>query len=145
MKWLVSAGIAFALWGCGSGDPELTCSTNPPSVTLEANVQAVFTDRCTSGCHEDGYSYGDYTTVASTLEGTVGKKSAFARKDGALKVVDPGNLANSTLWLKILGGSQRGRTGPKGENVYGAMPNDRTTLGATQKQLFKDWICSGAQ
>jgi hypothetical protein len=127
------------------GDPELTCDPSPAAATLGTNMQAVFEAKCAT-CHEAGYSYGDYTSAAKTGE-IVNKKSLYAGMQGTLQVVDGKNksLANSSLWLKILGGAMSGRQGPKGENVYGRMPNDTTMLTADEKKLFKDWICNGAQ
>jgi hypothetical protein len=75
----------------------------------------------------------------------VGKKSLYAGMPGTLKIVEAKNLANSAMWLKVLGGATKGRSGPKGENVFGAMPNDGTTLDGPSQQKLKDWICAGAK
>jgi hypothetical protein len=141
-------------------DPELTCDASPAAATLGTNVQAVFDAKCKT-CHIAGYAYGDYTTAATTgtivnkkslyagmgATGTiVNKKSLYAGMGATLMVVDSNkSLANSSLWLKILGGATSGRTGPKGENVYGKMPNDTTTLTPDEKKILKDWICGGAK
>ncbi len=61
-----------------------------------------------------------------------------------MKIVDPGNLGNTVLWLKVLGGDAAGKRGPHGERVYGAMPLG-AGLTAKQKTEIKNWICSGAQ
>jgi hypothetical protein len=143
---VVPVVLALTLVGCGPpGDPELTCDTTSSSATLAGSVQQeVFTAACAT-CHGANYSYGDYTSAAKTSAATVNVKSLYAGAAGTLEVVDPGNLANSALWLKVLGGTAKARTGPKGENVLGAMPNDGTTLTPAQKQLLKDWICSGGK
>lgn len=127
------------------GDPELTCDPAPAAATLATNVQPVIDAKCKT-CHIADYSYGDYTTAAKT-GAIVNKKSLYAGMAGTLQVVDGANksLANSSLWLKVLGGAMSGRTGPKGENVYGKMPNDTTTLTADEKKILKDWICGGGQ
>lgn len=139
--------VSLVTLGCGgttpSGDPELTCDTGAATVTLTGEVQAVFDAKCVS-CHIAGYSYGDYTTAAKTHESTVGVKSLYAGTAGTMKIVDPKNLANSALWLKVLGGDAANRKGPNGEGTLGAMPNDGSTLTAAQKKLLKDWICTGA-
>jgi hypothetical protein len=141
---------AWATLGCGGGtpaDPELTCDANPAAATLSTNVQAVFEAKCVM-CHGSNYAYGDYTTAAKTFESTNGKTSYLAQSvmGSTLKVVDGANksLANSSLWLKVLGGDAANRRGPKGERTLGAMPNDGSTLTAEQKKLLKDWICTGA-
>ncbi len=125
-------------------DPDLTCATTPGAATLASNVQALFAAKCAT-CHFQNYSYGDFSDAARTAASAVNKKSLYAGAIGTLQVVEPKNLANSSLWLKVLGGAQVGRTGPKGENVSSRMPNDETTLTADEKQLLKDWICTGAK
>lgn len=139
--------VSLFTFGCGGTtpmtDPELTCDTGVATVTLTGEVQAVFDAKCKS-CHATGYTYGDYTDAAKTHAATVGVKSLYAGTPGTLKIVDPMNLANSALWLKVLGGDAANRKGPNGEGTLGAMPNDGTVLTAAQKKLIKDWICTGA-
>ncbi|MDP1830355.1 MAG: hypothetical protein Q8L48_44240 [Archangium sp.] len=143
-KLILGMCVAAGLLSCGPSDPDLTCDTSPPAATLATNVQAVFDTKCKT-CHIADYSYGDYTTAAKTAA-IVGKKSLYAGTGATLLVVDPKSLANSALWLKVLGGSMSGRTGPKGENVYAKMPNDNSiVLSADEKKLLKDWICGGAK
>jgi len=138
---------SLVVFGCGSPpptDPELTCDTGRAAQTLTGGVQAVFDAKCVS-CHVSGYAYGDYTTADKTFAATTNKVSYLAGTAAKLKVVDGNSksLANSSLWLKVLGGDAANRKGPNGENTLGAMPNDGTSLTADQKQLLKDWICSG--
>ena len=146
----IGSAALLSTFGCGemmSGDPELTCATAPQSATLATNVQAVFDANCKS-CHVERYTYGDFTTAEKTLASASDKSSVFAGKNATLKVADGANksLANSSLWLKVIGGSQAGRTGPKGENVQGKMPDGNATpLTDGEKQLLKDWICTGAK
>lgn len=140
----------LALAACGGGnqmmgDPELTCDTGATAVTLSGQVQSqVFDVKCKS-CHAASYQYGDYTDATKTSAATVNKKSLYAGMAGTLQVVEPNNLANSALWLKVLGGDAANRKGPKGEGTLGKMPNDGTDLTAAQKKLLKDWICTGAK
>lgn len=144
MKTLILGMCAAAgLLSCGTSDPDLTCATSAAAATLGTNVQAVFDAKCKT-CHIANYSFGDYTEASRTAT-IVSKKSIYAGTAATLLVVDPKSLANSALWLKVLGGATGGRTGPKGENVSGKMPNDSTTLTTAEKQLLKDWICSGAK
>lgn len=143
-KLILGMCAAAGLLSCGPSDPDLTCDSSPPAATLATNVQAVFDTKCKT-CHIANYSYGDYTDVTKTGAATVNKKSLYAGMGATLLVVDAKSLANSSLWLKVLGGATAGRTGPKGENVYGKMPNDTTTLTTEEKKLLKDWICGGAK
>jgi hypothetical protein len=153
-------GLGFLLLGvlgCGDGnspnnsdggsDPDLICDANVASVLTSKVHAEVFTakDTCTGvGCH----GLGNTTTVSmidsAATQGVVGMKSAYSGTDATLKVVDPGKLANSSLWLKVLGGSPA-KKGPKGESVGGPMPEGKQELNATQLKLIKDWICSGAK
>ncbi|MEW5738098.1 MAG: hypothetical protein AB1938_04190 [Myxococcota bacterium] len=148
---LISISVlgSLVLFGCGGGmpaDPDLTCDSAATAKTLTGEVQAVFTAKCVS-CHVSGYAYGDYTTADATFASTTNKPSYLAQQvmGSTLKVVDGANksLANSSLWLKVLGGDAANKKGPKGEGTLGAMPNDGTTLTADQKKLLKDWICTG--
>lgn len=143
-KLILGIGVVGGLLSCGPpGDPDLTCDASPAAATLGTNVQAVFDAKCKT-CHIENYSYGDYTSAEKTVA-IVGKKSLYAGMAGTLKVVEPKSPSNSALWLKVLGGATAGRTGPKGENVYGKMPNDGQMLTADEKKILKDWICSGAK
>ena len=142
-KLILGMCAAVGLLSCGTADPDLTCASSPAAATLGTNVQAVFDAKCKS-CHLENYSFGDYTTAEKTGS-IVNKKSIYAGMNATLLVVDPKSLANSALWLKVLGGATAGRTGPKGENVYGKMPNDTSMLTDDEKKIIKNWICGGAK
>ncbi len=153
MKWLLFVvGIGCFFCSCDkqgdespkadAGDSELTCDPLG-NATLATHVQPIFDVKCKT-CHEGGTDYGDFTKAERSAV-VVNKVSVYAGAAKTLKVVDPGSLENSSLWLKISGGASAGRTGPKGENVFGKMPNDSTILTAAEKKIIKDWICSGAQ
>jgi hypothetical protein len=111
---------------------------------MAADVQPILDAKCKS-CHAAGYSYGDYSDATKSAEALSGKKSLFAGTNATLLVVDTKALANSSLWLKLLGGATKGRTGPKGENVQGPMPSGADALPEAELKVFKDWICSGAK
>ena len=143
-KLILGMCAAAGLLSCGPSDPELACDASPAAATLATNVQPVFAAKCSKACHLANDPYGDYTDASKTAA-IVSKKSLYAGMGATLLVVDPRSLANSALWLKVLGGATAGRTGPKGENVYGKMPNDTGTLTTEEKKIIKDWICSGAK
>ena len=143
-KLILGMCAAAGLLSCGPSDPELACDASPAAATLATNVQPVFAAKCSKACHLANDTYGDYTDASKTAA-IVSKKSLYAGMGATLLVVDPKSLANSALWLKVLGGATAGRTGPKGENVYGKMPNDTGTLTTEEKKIIKDWICSGAK
>lgn len=144
---VVAALGSVAFIACGMPvptDPDLSCAGAGSATT--ASIQPMLTMRCgLAGCHDpSSATYGDFSTEAKT-QAVVNKKSLYAGMPGTLMIVEPKKLENSALWLKVLGGATKGRTGPKGENVFGAMPNDGTTLDGAQQKMIKDWICSGAQ
>ena len=146
-KLILGICVAGGLLSCGPPtptDPDLTCDASPAAATIATNVQPVFAAKCSKACHLVNDPYGDYTTAAKTAT-IVGKKSLYAGMGATLKIVDSTSLANSALWLKVLGGATTGRVGPKGENVSGKMPNDTTTLTADEQKILKDWICGGAK
>lgn len=155
---LLFAALAFAACGeTGGGtdagtdagtDSSLVCDPSPATVTMAQLQTQVFDVKCKS-CHfppnGEGIAYGDYTTAANTFAATVNKASTYAGSGATLKIVEPNNLKNSALWLKVAPESGTlGKKGPKGEVTGARMPNDGSSLTAEQKKLIKDWICTGA-
>ena len=144
MRPFFAALLVLSLSACPGpedGD-DLVCPKSPQSVTLAATLQMQVFDADCKTCHNPSNSNGDYSTAEKTYAATVGVSSQFAN-GGTLKVVDPGSLKNSILWLKVLGGDSFGRKGPNGESTYGAMPLGNG-LSAAKKAALKNWICSGA-
>jgi hypothetical protein len=141
---------------CGSTDPKraavceqhLTCPDGPTEVTTAQVHADLLLPTCKDTCHP-GLGVLDYSTPQSAQEALVGVSSGYG--DGSLRRVDSKTLANSTLWLKVLGGSDfvfEGQrlplTGPKGEPVGQPMPKGLPRLTEAQLDLVKSWICSGA-
>lgn len=125
-------------------DPALMCEANLQAVAAPAVFDQVIVPDCRT-CHRSGgVALQDFSTVEKLSANAVGQPSAYAGSGGALKMVDPGNLANSTFWLKLLGGSPKWR-GPGGESVGGPMPQGALLLGEAKLQVVKNWICTGAQ
>jgi hypothetical protein len=134
--------------------PDTTCDPMAAQVTLAQLHSGFILQRCGTPCHYPspgggmpegtGFAYGDYTTPALTRTAMVGKNSLYAGAGATLKVVDPNNLANSSLWLKVSAKTTIGWKGPKGENTGASMPNDGTKLSTTELKQIKDWICTGA-
>lgn len=123
-------------------DLDLICDANPAPTSFGTVYAQVF-PACT-GCHRTGVAdgsdaYGVYSTQ-SVAFAQVGAKSKYAGTAGTLKVVDPNNLGNSAMWLKVLARSKS----PGGQSLGGAMPLGEAPLTAAQKQLMKDWICTDA-
>ena len=145
MRLLVSLVALSLSLACGetTSEPDLDCPVSPRAVTL-AMVQAEVFDPACKSCHNAADpSSGDFSNAERARLATVGKTSQFAA-GGTLKIVDPGNLKNSILWLKVLGGDATGKKGPADEKTYGAMPLGGG-LTPSQKSSLKNWICSGAE
>jgi hypothetical protein len=150
LRFLLVASFALAAFSCGESPQPATvdgkCEASHPPTTL-TQAYPVFVAKCIDTCHKPGGTgTGDYSTQAEVAK-LVGKKSGYATGTSTLKVVDPSNSANSTVWLKVLGGSTRtgGARGPKGESVGAKMPQaGATPLTDEEKKTLKDWICSGA-
>ncbi len=149
---VVVAVSSLGSFSCGStgtpvvdagSDPELICDASPPATTFSKVYSDIFTPACIS-CHKMGApdgsdNYGLYNTEVAAF-GQVGHKSLYAGSDTTLKVVDPNNLATSTMYLKVMG-----KKGPGDKTVGALMPLGGPALSAVQKKLLKDWICSGAK
>src|SRR5262249_29082369 len=123
---------------------ELTCDAQVPVVTATDVESQIMTPVCSS-CHAPGGggvgAPGQWETVDKMYNNTVGKPSTYS----GLPIVDPSNLGNSVMYLKVLGGSPT-FNGPRGENVGGVMPQPPTAmLSSTQRNLLKNWICGGAR
>ena len=144
---------ALLLVGCGTPNPGpadagLVCPTTPIAVTTAKLQVDVITPICAS-CHKTAgtaVTYGVWDTAEHSQAAMVGVASIYNTGTPALKVVDPRKLANSTTYLKLLGGSPT-FNGPHGENIGGQMPSAATppvTITAEQIDEVRNWICSGA-
>jgi hypothetical protein len=159
MKSVIVIGAVAVLLqagGCGQNNNTGQCADNTNANfkcdgTSTVKTGQVYTDvigpRCVETCHKAGgnaISYGDYSTAAAFQSTNVGQKSLYAGSKGTLKKVDPNNLQNSSVWLKVIGGSAAGVKGPQCEAVGNAMPDGKPALSDTEKAAIKNWICSGA-
>lgn len=157
--WLVLVAVGSVGCGGGGGGPDagacadtssadFKCAASPPVVkTADLYTQVIVPD-CGTTCHKPSdaasFSYGDYTD-ATKFQVTVGKNSLYGGAAKALKIVDTQSLQNSSLWLKVIGGSTANKKGPGCESPGASMPSALPLLSAQKQQLIKDWICSGAQ
>lgn len=126
-------------------DPVLVCDTGAATVNSAKVFADVIETKCKS-CHvanATGFAYGDYTDADKFYAGSAGAESKYKGSAGTLKIVEANKLANSSLWLKVNGGSPS-RKGPNNENVGAKMPQDGMTLTDAQLKAIKDWICTGA-
>lgn len=123
------------------GTLDVTCDQDAGVLTLTEMHPQVMGVIC-ADCHKPGVVDPDMSTVDATYANVVGQVSLRYGGQG-LKIVDPGHLATSLMWLKVNGGSPRLK-GPNGELIGGQMPNGRPPLADDKKALIKQWICSGA-
>ncbi|MBX5480290.1 MAG: hypothetical protein IRZ16_00355 [Myxococcaceae bacterium] len=166
MRRILLSGLmcgALALAACGGGDnggPDGGTNENNPnacgddvqSVTAQELFDSVIngTGACTS-CHYAGAgtaTNGDLVMDSvEALKATTGATTAYAITGSTLKVVDPNHSENSTMFLKVAGGSTVTPPvkGPKGESVGAQMPQGLPPLSAEDLKMVKDWICSGAK
>ena len=134
--------------GNGNGDAgsthPLACGENHAQVTAEQVYTEVFGNvngaNCVS-CHHPGVTDNKFRPEESAdgLRAAVGQDSDYA---GDVKIIEANRSENSTLFLKINGGSPKYR-GPRGEAVGPVMPPG-VMLPEAQLKLFHDWICTGA-
>lgn len=146
--WVVSASLA--LFACGGGNnggeadagSELACDDGAAAVTADQLFAAVVEPKCKS-CHNSGLGQGSngglHLGSVDELKAAVGKASSY----GTVKVVEADHPENSSLYLKVLGGSPKYK-GPEGQLVGGQMPQGGNALSAEEKNQVRDWICSGA-
>lgn len=107
----------------------------------------VINPKCVSTCHNatgSAVSYGNYSTAALFQSQNVTVKSLYAGSKGTFKKVDPNALQNSSVWLKVIGGSGASRKGPQCESPGNAMPDGLPALTDAEKTQIKNWICTGA-
>lgn len=143
----VVIALGLSLTACPTGNLDLDCPRNPRMATAQ-EVHDTLQGPICSNCHTPQnpavpLQLPDQSTVTA-LRALVNADSRYGQ---GLKVVAPNSLRNSTMWLKVNGGSPAGYDGPNGVPVGGLMPdpgNGFPALDNSQKGLLKDWICTGA-
>ncbi len=140
---LLFVSSVWAFLGCNQADPLVTCDPNPAVVTT-ATLQTQVFNACRT-CHNQNDTYADLSAPEKS-QAMVDKASTFSKgvAGSELKLVKPKDLANSSLWLKLNGGTSAKLAGPKMEMLGGIMP-PTGALSATDLKAVKDWICGGAK
>ncbi len=146
--FIVLSSLSLAACGPGEGNGEPDAGTNPAdcgdshaTITAQQLYTEVVQPRCQS-CHYQGAL--DTSLVldsAAALKSTVGADSTYG---GGLKVSEANRSENSTMYLKVLGGTPAGVRGPNGQAVGQRMPVTGA-LTLAERQQIQDWICTGAQ
>jgi len=113
------------MFACGDKDTAL-------DPTHDADIQPIWEASCGVGCHTGGSASGDLA-LDDGYAATVGVESTVA----GVKLVEPGDLDNSYLWLKIDGTHEdiggEGSSMPLGER-----------LSDPDEALVRAWILDGA-
>ena len=117
--------ILLLLTACGDKDTAL-------DPTHDADIQPIRNASCGVGCHTEGSASGDLS-LDDGYATTVGVESTVA----GLNLVEPGDLDNSYLWLKIEGSHE----GVGGEGS--SMPLGES-LSDPDEALIRAWILDGA-
>ncbi|MGA9524925.1 MAG: c-type cytochrome [Myxococcaceae bacterium] len=129
--------------GNGSGNAEANaCGTSHASVTADQLYKDIVQDRCQS-CHNPN-AQGTTLMMDSVeaLKAVVGADSAYGN---GLKIIEANRSENSTMYLKVLGGTPAGIHGPDGESVGARMPASGPVLTEEERKKVQDWICTGAK
>ena len=146
IRFMGSIFFAVLALGCSGDEPgaELQpppeCPGGTPQVSYARVYREVFSTACVT-CHRpQGQAPTDLSTFAAGYANTVNQPSRY----GSLARVTPNELGASVLYIKMIGGSPP-YSGRGGQSVGGVMPPGGTVLTSqTQKDLVRDWICSGA-
>ena len=131
----VALGLCLAIaTGCGggAGGGILPVPTDPVLADIQSRV---FTPRCaTSGCHVTGTAAFDM--VLSTGQSAGNIIGIPSDQDDTFMRVDPGNAADSWLYMKVTADSRI--TGDP-------MPSLSSPLRQADLDMIRDWIDQGAQ
>ena len=94
--------------------------TGDPGICFESDILPIFVSNCAkSGCHDAQTRAGDY--VLDNYQDIVSRG------------IVPGNVAASKIWESVTTGGEEGK-----------MPVGATALNATQLDLLRRWISTGA-
>lgn len=143
MSRLYALLAAVALAGCPGEDPPqliLDCPEDAGTAVTADDLYAELGHPICSQCHFAG-SQSPPLSSPQAFEALVDAESpGYA----PMKVVVPGELRSSLLYLKVMGGTDAGYVGPAGEDTGHSMPRGGPPLPETQRHLVRRWICQGA-
>lgn len=91
-------------------------------------------------CHYNG-GRSPLMTSPEAIEALIGVQAELYPP---LPYVTPGDLRRSLMYLKVMGGTRAGYTGPGGEDTGDLMPKGGPPLEEAQKDTLRRWICHGA-
>lgn len=144
MSRVGAIALLVLLSGCpGEEPPELIldCPVDAGVEVVLLDVYAEIHSPVCSNCHFAG-SQAPPMSSPEALGALVGAESA---EYAPLKVIVPGSLRESLMYLKVMGGTDAGYVGPAGEDTGQLMPRGGPPLSEEQKDLLRRWICQGAR
>jgi hypothetical protein len=135
---VVLAGLAAAGCGSGTGSTGGGVDAATTDVSFRQDVAPIFANKCTI-CHWPGNATGlDLTAPFDPDHGLVGRPTSFT--DSASEyLVDPGNVANSSLITKVSDPSL------PSEEEGKAMPWQVPRLTTAELDAIRQWIADGAK
>lgn len=140
---LLTGSLCAAIVACEPElpPPVLDCSADagvPHPVLLD--VYAQLQVPVCSSCHYPG-AQAPPQDSPEALAALIGADSIGYP---TMKIIDPGNLRNSLMYLKVMGGTDAGYLGPNGEDTGFLMPRGGPPLPEEKTDLLRRWICAGA-
>jgi len=135
--------LVLGLAACDPPPPELVLDCAPDAGTpapVLLDVYAELQSPTCSSCHFPGSQDPDQSSPEA-LAALIGADSVLYPP---LKIIAPGDLRNSVMYLKVMGGTEAGYLGPNGEDTGHLMPRGGPPLSDEKRDLLRRWICGGA-
>lgn len=136
------AGAVVALTACPGDPPELIldCPADAGVAPTLLDVYAEIHSPVCSNCH----FAGSQAPAMSSPEALQALINADSLQYAPLKILVPGDLRQSLMYLKVMGGTDAGYVGPNGEDTGPLMPRGGPPLSDERRDLLRRWICHGA-
>lgn len=125
--------VAGLLGGCGT-------DVDPDPFTFSFNIKPIFANHC-NDCHGSTSALGyDFTNPFDPAKGIVGRVNSWASQGSKqAKVVDPGNVENSSIIAKVT------RLDLDEHKEGGPMPWQIPYLAQAEVDAIRKWITDGAK
>jgi len=135
---LFITAVVFLSIGC-EHDMQVAGQQQGLQPTLSSIQSNIFAPRCVNlGCHNPNGGGAPMSLLSGQARGTLVNVATQNAGYGGRLRVNPGNAANSVLYLKVIGDAAVGGAG-------GRMPLGAAALNTDQINAIRDWINAGAQ
>jgi len=131
VRWIASCAL-LALVGCGTPVPDVPAGE---PVSYGRHLEPLVLAHCL-GCHE-----AEEPKAKLVLEEGTGYAQLVGRQSvqvPSMMLVEPGDLENSYLWLKLQHGAPEGKGMPR-------TPTGVKKLRPAELELYRRWIEDGAK